>query len=477
MRPILVLILSALIALNSAYSTPEMSARKAVRVAFAKCVGAVEPRSIVQEAIRVSADRISIGNSHFPRSNATKIVLLGFGKAVLLMGRGAGDRLTAPLLQKTFLIAPSEQKPKSPENSTRIREIWYGGRNNLPDAKSVSATTSMLSEIDRLDSPDTIFVFLISGGGSALFCSPRRNLVVEDKVKTIKAMQAAGATIQQLNTVRQNISEVKGGKVLRRIRHGQSVSLIISDVIGDPIDLIAGGPTAIPTQSEGSVEHILKDLGVGQRELGSVVWSALKQKEKDTSPIRKDHFANHIIASNRIALRAAYESLTSAGFHTSIITSSLSGNAAEIGRQFADLIASESFDSPLLKNASANLQYPIALLFGGETTVKLAAHPGKGGRNQEMVLACFDALKSQTPAHQFVFLSAGSDGQDGPTDAAGAIITNSDLLVPSPTSSASLAASDSYNFWKHFNNGKSHLITGPSGTNVMDIQILVLNKL
>ncbi|EFO83362.1 hypothetical protein CRE_02815 [Caenorhabditis remanei] len=189
-------------------------------------------------------------------------------------------------------------------------------------------------------------------------------------------------------------------------------------------------------------------------------------------------FQNYIISSNDVALRAASESLTSSGFNSTIVTSSLSGNAAEIGRHFADLISSKSIDkNKLLAGHQFDLHYPIALLFGGETTVHLSENPGKGGRNQEMALACLDALKSRNPEYKFTFLSAGTDGQDGPTDAAGAIISNEDLQNPMMSSTSEyLNNSDSYSFWSQFNGGASHLKTGPSGTNVMDIQILLLEK-
>lgn len=162
------------------------------------------------------------------------------------------------------------------------------------------------------------------------------------------------------------------------------------------------------------------------------------------------------------------------------MTSSLSGNAAEIGKKFAEIITEKSITSShLLKNSNLTIEnYPIALLFGGETTVHLSENPGKGGRNQEMVLSCLDALKTRVPAHNFTFLSAGTDGQDGPTDAAGAIISNEDLPLNSLLNSSEfLQNSDSYNFWRQFKGGANHILTGPSGTNVMDIQILLLDQL
>uniref|UniRef100_A0A8R1HPY7 Glycerate kinase n=1 Tax=Caenorhabditis japonica TaxID=281687 RepID=A0A8R1HPY7_CAEJA len=450
-----------------------MLGRQLLREAFGKCIEAVQPRPIVRDAIKISADHIKIGDTHFARISATKIVLVAFGKASILMADGAKDRLSAPLLQKTLIIAPEQQQNQKATSST-LSGVFFGAKNNLPDENSVSATRHVISEIRDADSEHTIFLFLISGGGSALLCSPKPPVTLQEKLTTIKRMQAAGATIQELNIVRQKMSQVKGGRLLESIRKGTAVSLIISDVIGNPIELIASGPTVVKKVSSddnaGKIAEIIDKLKI---ELPKSVLTLLNSQDPIATPATSNSLNSaFIISSNSSALHAATQffSSQSSKFDVQIVTSSLQGNATEIGCQFADFIAGDQ-ELPV----SGSL--PLALLFGGETTVKLPENPGKGGRNQEMVLACLDRLKSKQPKYKFAFLSAGTDGQDGPTDAAGAVITNEDLLVASPTSSESLTSSDSYNFWRTFNGGKCHVVTGPSGTNVMDVQILVLDRL
>nr|pir protein C13B9.2 [imported] - Caenorhabditis elegans [Caenorhabditis elegans] len=263
---------------------------------------------------------------------------------------------------------------------------------------------------------------------------------------------------------------------------GCSIALIISDVIGNPVELIASGPTVIPAHQQDKfiISNILESLKINKLELPVNVKNVLENHEKEQLPENTSRFQNFIISSNNFALRAAAEYLTSSGYNSTIVTSSLSGNAAEIGKKFAEIITEKSITSShLLKNSNLTIEnYPIALLFGGETTVHLSENPGKGGRNQEMVLSCLDALKTRVPAHNFTFLSAGTDGQDGPTDAAGAIISNEDLPLNSLLNSSEfLQNSDSYNFWRQFKGGANHILTGPSGTNVMDIQILLLDQL
>lgn len=320
------------------------------------------------------------------------------------MARGALDILKPPLLQKTLVLAPEQQ-----ENEFRSElfssefEVHFGAKNNLPDEKSIIGTQKVIENIRKFDGKDTIFVFLISGGGSALFCSPRPPITLSQKLSTIKTLQAHGATIEELNIIRQKLSIVKGGQLLNHIQLGQSVSLLISDVIGDKVDIIASGPTVIPSDKRKNVKEVLEGLGIREMDLDGIVWKLLMDDSPESPCSHLNPPRNHVISSNIHALRSASEFLTSSGYHTSIINSSLSGNAAEIGREFGNLIVSGHSSLLNLQNPT----YPLALLFGGETTVNLAKNPGKGGRNQEMVLSCFDFLKHQKPPKRFTFLSAG----------------------------------------------------------------------
>ncbi|KAF1762746.1 hypothetical protein GCK72_011008 [Caenorhabditis remanei] len=254
-----------------------MVTRKVVRTAFEKCLKAVDPRIAVRDAISLTPTSLKIWNQDYPLSNSTKIIVISYGKASIQMATGAHDILN-PHLKKTLILAPEQQKTSVGElgNTTKI---WFGAKNNLPDENSVQATRNLIQEIRESDSESTLFLFLISGGGSALLTAPRDTVTLEEKLKTIKIMQAHGATIQELNTVRQKLSEVKGGKLLRNIKKGSSISLIISDIIGNNIDLIASGATVPQKDNSATISEILKDLKIQENDLPESVQKLLKEKE------------------------------------------------------------------------------------------------------------------------------------------------------------------------------------------------------
>ncbi|VDK43730.1 unnamed protein product [Cylicostephanus goldi] len=341
---------------------------------------------------------------------------------------------------------------------------------------SVTATQRALEILYKNDAVDTVFLFLISGGGSALFCAPD-GITLEEKLSTIKALTENGADIRVLNAFRQKLSTVKGGKTLNYITKGEVIALIISDLVSNQIQFIASGPTIPQTKTMLEMSEALTT---------SPKWTALlpekilaKLKVNPPSPKVKPH--NIIIASITTALSALQEFFTSKGYHAHVVTSTLVGNATQRGKDFAELLMTpkENLHEALHKFAgdfNAKLGDKVALLFGGETTVVIHGK-GKGGRSQEMALSCLTTLSSSPakPLPKFLFLAAGTDGQDGPTDAAGAYITNSDVNSDIVTRCTDyLKDSNSYEFWSTYNNGTNHIKPGPTGTNVMDVQIVLL---
>ncbi|KIH54153.1 MOFRL family protein [Ancylostoma duodenale] len=354
--------------------------------------------------------------------------------------------------------------------------VFHGARNNLPDSDSVAATHEALKSIERNDSSDSIFLFLVSGGGSALFCAPD-GISLEEKLLTIRTLATNGADIRVLNSFRQKLSAVKGGKTLNYVKKGQVVALLMSDLIDNLIQFIASGPTILQT---GPMMEMSKAL------TSSPKWTSLlparilnKLQDPPPSPSVKPH--NIIVGSISTALSALKEYLTSQGYDAHVITSTLEGNATQRGKDFAELIMSprNGLATALKKfggSVKRELGEKVALLFGGETTVVVRGS-GKGGRCQEMTLSCLATLASSAkPLPCFLFLAAGTDGQDGPTDAAGAYITNVDVKKDIVTQSSEyLETSNSYQFWSSYNNGQNHIKPGPTGTNVMDIQIVLMN--
>ncbi|PIO76865.1 MOFRL family protein, partial [Teladorsagia circumcincta] len=302
---------------------------------------------------------------------------------------------------------------------------------------------------------------------------------LDAKLSTIKTLTANGADIRVLNAFRQRLSAVKGGKTLNFVKKGTVVSLVISDMIDDLVQFIASGPTIPQTAS---IQEI------SQKIITSPKWTSLlspeilaRVQESRPSRLRSTEPHNVIIASNSYALQEMKDFFNSLGYDSHIVSSGLEGNATEVGRYFAEIICAGKDSLPVkLEKFGKRLKLPlgdkVALLFGGETTVVLRGK-GRGGRCQEMALSCLISLNSNSaPLPPFLFLAAGTDGQDGPTDADGALISNDDVRDDLATKGSSyLETSNSYEFWSSYNNGKNHIKTGPTGTNVMDVQILLLH--
>ncbi|CAJ0599294.1 unnamed protein product [Cylicocyclus nassatus] len=383
----------------------------------------------------------------------------------------AAEEVLGPRLHAGLVIAPNVGDiSTSPDLRS---QVFRGARNNLPDMDSVTATQRALESLYKNDATDTVFLFLISGGGSALFCAPD-GITLEEKLSTIRALTANGADIRVLNAFRQKLSTVKGGKTLNYITKGEVVALIISDLVSNQIQFIASGPTIPQTTAMLEMSEALTT---------SPKWTALLPEKilarlKVNPPSPKVNPHNIIIASITTALSALQQFFTSKGYDAHVVTSTLVGDATQRGKDFAELLMTpkQNLHEALHKFAAdfnAELGNKIALLFGGETTVIIRGK-GKGGRSQEMALSCLANLSSSS-LPKFLFLAAGTDGQDGPTDATGAYVTNNDVnsdIVERCTNY--LKDSNSYEFWSTYNHGSNHIKPGPTGTNVMDVQIVLM---
>ncbi len=321
-------------------------------------------------------------------------------------------------------------------------------------------TQAILELVSELAENDLCLV-LISGGGSALLPGPAEPVSLAEKSELTRALAAAGATIQELNTVRKHLSTVKGGRLAARITAGRTIALIISDVIGDPLDVIASGPTVPDPSSPADAEAILRRL-LSDRQVPATVWERLRTA--GPAPAVRTSVKNVVIGSNRTAVAAAAAEARRRGYDVKDIGSANAGEAAEWGVT----LASAALD------ARRRHTRRLCMVGGGETTVKLGATDRlrKGGRNQEIALAAIDRLWNE-PADGVVVLSGGTDGEDGPTDAAGAI---ADVMVLAEARRRRLspreflAGHDSYWF---FDAAGGLIKTGPTHTNVMDIQVVL----
>ena len=372
-------------------------------------------------------------------------------------------------------------------------EICEGASSNLPDESAQQNAQKIKSLVEHVK-PNDILMILVSGGGSALLPLPVEGITLEEKLRAIKQVAHAGGSIKQLNTVRKNISQVKGGKLLEKCFSKNILAFIISDIVGDPIDLIASGPTVTDSSTVADCLHIFSELNVTSK-LPTLV---VKYLENNLSHSKHNHGVKHcnnlIIGSNEILTRNASKIASELGYKPFVLTNTLEGEAQTVGETFADICTNllnklKDNRSKLFKSLGSNVEVDITenkmcLIASGETTVHVKG-TGKGGRNQEMVLSFLSKLVHYQQNNDKVldftkmcFMSAGTDGQDGPTDATGAFC-NGELLELVANSDVNLGDyltnNGSYDFFSKYFGGEFLLKTGLTGTNVMDIQILVLD--
>jgi len=434
-----------------------MFMRSQVLEIFNLAVAAVRPENVFPNLASLEGDTLRVGEHRYMLSKMQKVHVFGSGKAASgsakIMAHILGDRLAGGLVISN-MADPSLKK---------ITVIV--GSHPVADEKSLEATDQLIKQMAGL-AKDDFYIYLLSGGASALLERPFPPLILADLQEVTKLLLSAGAPIEEMNAVRKHLSLVKGGR-MGRMTEAMGVVLVMSDVIGDDLDTIGSAPMYRDRTTFQDVFDILKKYGLWDRLPGSVaelvrngVSGVLEDTPKAESP-RIDHF---LVASNIKALEKAKQSANSYGIPAHIVTSRLRGEARETAKAIAAM-AEEIM-------ASGNpFPPPVCLLFGGETTVTLRGE-GRGGRNQEM---CLSVLKEMDGRDGWVFLSAGTDGIDGQSDAAGAVIDSSTCQRADAQGlniDVYLAQNDSNGFFKQTGD---LIITGSTGTNVMDLAILYIS--
>lgn len=442
---------------------------------FLEGVSRVDPAKLLDYALaydrRFVAIRHSGGELSYDLDRYGRIFVLGMGKASAVLAKRL-EQILGERIEKGFVVA----KSLSGVACEKI-ELSEAGH-PVPDSRSAEAGLHTLklaaeaSEAARAGVKTLVFV-LISGGGSALLAAPAAGISFDEKAEITKLLLGSGATIQEMNAVRKHLSAIKGGRLAATLAPADVVTLVLSDVIGDDLDAIASGPTVPDTSTWETARAILEG-----RKIWAKAPSAVRERIKrgcdggipDTPKPGDPLFSNVrtiLVGNNMLALRQARAEAERLGYTTLLLTSRLVGEAREIGKLFTSLAGdAAAYGIPV--------ERPACILSGGETTVTLRGS-GKGGRNQEMALAVLASLHEEMPGHRdMVFLSAGTDGNDGPTDAAGAFAS----LALKEKAQASgldperyLQDNDSYHFFEKIG---GLLLTGPTGTNVCDMQILLL---
>ncbi len=429
-----------------------MDRTAAVRKIFDAALRAVDPYGCVER-------HMNSLRAYYIKHAFRELYVAAFGKAAYPMARAVEDHLWDVL---TGGIAVTKEGHGGKLDKIEIFEASHP----LPDERGVEATERMMELLKGTDER-ALVLCLISGGGSALLVSPCEGVTLDDKRRTIDLLLKAGAEIGELNAVRKHISRVKGGRLAEAAAPSPLVSLIISDVIGDYIDVIASGPTAPDRSTFKDAVDVLEWYGLKRSVPSSVIdhlAAGLAGKVPETPKPGMELFEkveNRIIASNKLALEAARVKAEELGFAAEVISMDMAGEA----RAVAESMAMQARE--VKKEGGGR---PRCLISGGETTVTVRGM-GKGGRNMELALAFARRIEG---VDGITLLSAGTDGTDGPTDAAGAVVDGS--TVPRAREAgldagAYLEDNDSYNF---FRKAGGLLVTGPTGTNVMDIQVMIV---
>lgn len=443
---------------------------------FNAALAAVDPYRAVFNAVRLEKNCLHLDSAIYDLSKYKRIVVTGAGKATARMAMAIetllGERISAGLV----IVKESHRA-----DLKIIRQLEAA--HPLPNQAGMDGTHQIL-EMAQLADEETLFICLFSGGASALLVAPVAGVTLADKQVATSLLQKAGANIGELNAVRKHLSAVKGGRLAQAAFPAQIVTLILSDVIGDPLDVIASGPTAQDGSTFAEAWAVLEKYRLQgkipprvarhiQQGMAGEVSETVKQ---DDACLPKVH--NIIVGNILLALHAAKEKATQLGMQTEIIQTDVQGEARAAARFLA--LTARSALTWAARTALGRMQPQErrCLLSGGETTVSVTGS-GMGGRNQELALAF--ALEIEGLAGVSL-LSAGTDGSDGPNDAAGALVNGSTAAQARRLGiepAQYLADNDAYHFFRQFDAGSgehTHLITGPTGTNVMDIQIMLLEE-
>jgi glycerate-2-kinase len=331
---------------------------------------------------------------------------------------------------------------------------------NEPTSAGVSGSKQIVRLLQSLQ-PHDLCVVLLSGGGSALLPAPVAGISLEDKLAVTRLLMRSGATINELNCVRSHLSDLKGGGLLQQTQAGSIVGLIISDVVGDPLDIIASGPTVASQTTATDALAVLSKFG---QQVPEAVIASLKGRAGAVGSSDFSRVRNHIVGSNSKALQACSVAATELGYSVLNLGSDVEGEAKEIGVSLVEL-------AKQIQSGRGPVGAPACILSGGEPIVNLCGNPGRGGRNQEVALAASTALED---TNGIVVLSGGTDGEDGPTDAAGGVVSGETAVAAAGlglVASDFLKTNDAYNFLSATG---SLLRTGPTDTNVMDIRVVLV---
>lgn len=429
-------------------------------------IRAVDPYQCVIRNISDHTDFFKIGNRTIQKSAFDRIIVIGMGKASVAMAKGVIDIFKEKI--EYGAVVTKDNRFESEDGYGGVLKVYIGGH-PIPTAASVNSTKLMLSQLPALTSRDLVIV-LISGGGSALFTLPVPGISLDDIQCMTELLLKSGADINEINTLRKRLDQVKGGGLAKLLHPAQIHTLILSDVIGDPLDMIASGPTVPDPSDIKDAFKIIEKYQLGNKLPRSVLLHLQKERKKKCPDLEisepvNDVKTNHIvIGSIFTSAWAALDRANALGYNSQIISTHLTGNTQHVAEFIGGIIDSEEVHR-------VPMQKPACLIFGGETTVKVTGD-GLGGRNQDLSLHMVQRMAGK---RKLLFISFATDGEDGPTDAAGGAVDG--FLYNDGASGKQLeinqfiANNDAYHYLEQVG---ALIKTGATGTNVNDLIIVVM---
>lgn len=429
---------------------------------FQSAVKAVHPENLMSDILNVGTEHISIDGVAYPIDSFENLYVIGAGKAAAAMAQGVENHLDGLITEGLVVTKHGHKLP-----TKRIKVLEAG--HPLPDTDGSEAMRQLM-ELLRNVGPSDLILCLISGGASTIWCDVPSSITLEELQKTVQLLLNSGANIKEINTVRKHLSLIKGGQLLKYTQGAKIISLILSDVPDDDLSVVASGPTHTDLSTFSEALEILDKYQLTEKVPNSILNhlkigrdGLVEETVKPDSTVLENS-RNVLIGSNHLALKAAKQQAEKLGYHTLLNENIVTGNTE---------IEAIQFCRNLFKS---NQDRTLCLLQGGETTLKVTGG-GMGGRNQHFALTAAQHLKKKISSQpEFCLLSGGSDGTDGPTNAAGGIVdehtfkkAKNKKLDPFRY----LENFDSYNFLKETD---SLFLTGPTQTNVMDFMIGLITK-
>ncbi len=427
-------------------------------------LNAVDPTKCVLKALQLIGDSILIGDQLLSLKQIDRIFLISIGKAAYAMA-GAVRTVLGERISDGIIVAKHLENQAQFEWPSEFK-ILMGGH-PVPNQGSLIAGREIIQLLSKT-TPSDLVVFCISGGGSALVTFPYEGITLDDLQQVTKSLLACGASIDEINSIRKHLDQVKGGGLAKAAAPAQFISLVLSDVVGDPLDVIASGPTVPDTTSFSDVLKIIFKYKI-EDQMPTPILDRLRRGEKgelaetpkEGDPVF-DGSINAVVGSNKLAALTALQYAREKGFDAQLLSTSIQGEASLVGQDLAVVLKQ-------IDQTGKPVQRPGCIIAGGETTVTLHGK-GLGGRNLEVALCAAQTIDG---LERVAFISLATDGEDGPTDAAGAVVTGETLQHAREAGLNPEDYLESNNTYPFFRELGGLIQMGPTSTNVNDLYFLI----